>query len=163
MKTTRLLSLLLPGVIACSSGGDSVTDAPSTVHVVGDVEYSAETAIMESFPVQLATTVTLRNTSNADLELLFGDSCVVRLRAYGNAERSGEPAWDQSRSMGCVAMIFEDTIPAGDTVQYRARSDGYEILGDSLPDGRYWLSAVLDPAGERVEVPAGVVDLGVPR
>lgn len=159
--TTRFLPLL--ALLACSSTEDAVTDAPASSRNVGGIEYSAETLVMESFPVQLATIVTARNTTVADVELQFGDPCVVRLRAYTSEARSGEPAWDQDRIMGCIAVIFADTIPAGDTAQYRARSDGYEILGDSLPDGRYWLSAVLDPEGERIELPAGVVDLGVPR
>jgi hypothetical protein len=150
--------------VACAGGGDSPTDAPSQSRIVGGIEYSAETLVMESFPVQLQTIVTARNTSDDDAVLHFPYPCVVAVHAYADSTRTGAPAWSQERFMGCIAVIFDDTIAAGDTAQYMApRTDGYELLGDSLPDGRYWLMASLNPSGQRVELPAGVVDLAVPR
>ena len=161
--TKRLLPILL--LAACTSAEDSPTDTPPAAsQQVGDVQYSAETLVMESFPVQLRTIVTARNTSDEAIEMNFPYPCVVHVRAYADSARTGEPAWSQERFMGCIAVIFDDTIAAGDTAQYTAPgTDGYEVLGDSLPDGRYWLSAVLNPGGERLELPAGVVDLAIPR
>ena len=163
MRFTALLPLL--ALAACAAPGDSPTDAPpADTRNVGGLEYSAETLVMESFPVQLQTVVTVRNPSDEDVELRFPDPCVAMLHAYADSTRSGEPVWSQERFIGCIAMIFDDTIAAGDTAQYRApRTDGYEVLGDSLPDGRYWLSATLNPDGQRIELPAGVVDLAIPR
>ena len=162
----HIAALPLLALLACSSAEDSPTDTPSAVDSrnVGGIDYSAETLVMESFPVQLRTIVTARNTTDAAVELGFGDPCVAHLRAYADSSRSGEPVWDQQRLMACVTVVFGDTIAAGDTAQYTApHADGYDILGDSLPDGRYWLTATLRPNGQALEVPAGVVDLGIPR
>ena len=163
MKTSRLPCTLLL-LAACTNGEDTVTDAPSSAHNLGGVEYSAETLVMESFPVQLRTIVTARNATGDDAFLHFGSPCVTHLRVYDNAARSGAPVYDQAREYGCIAVIFDDTVAAGDTAQYSApNTNGYEVLGDSLPDGRYWLSASLNPSGQRIEIPAGAVDLAIPR
>ena len=161
----RHLALLTSAIfVACSGAGDSPTDTPAQSRNVGGIEYSAETLVMESFPVQLQTIVTARNPSDANVVLNFPYPCVVALHAYTDSTRSGVPAWSQERFIGCVAVVFDDTIAARDTAQYAApRTDGHEVLGDSLPDGRYWLMATLNPGGQRIELPAGVVDLAIPR
>lgn len=161
--TRHLIPILL--LAACTSAEDSPTDTPpASSRSVGGIEYSAETLVMESFPVQLRTIVTARNTTDDAVLLGFPDPCVVHVRVYTDSARTGDPAWAQERFLACITVVFEDTIAAGDTAQYAAPgTNGYEVLGDSLPDGRYWLSAVLTPNGERVEVPAGVADLAIPR
>ena len=162
MKTSRLSCALLL-LAACTNGEDTVTDAPSSAHNLGGVEYSAETLVMESFPVQLRTIVTARNATGDDVFLHFGSPCVTHLRVYDNAARSGTPVYDQAREYGCIAVIFEDTIAPGDTAQYVApHTDARQILGDSLPDGHYWFTATLHPASE-LELPAGDAELGIPR
>jgi hypothetical protein len=119
---------------------------------------------MESFPVQLQAILTARNTADTANVLNFPYPCVAQLHVHRDSARSGEPAWTQERFMGCIASIFDDTIAAGDTAQYAApRTNAAEILGDSLPDGRYWLSIMVRPRGEPIVVPAGSADLGVPR
>ena len=42
-------------------------------------------------------------------------------------------------------------------------TDAAIILGNNLPNGTYWLTAVLRPYGSAIEVPAGRVDLAVQR
>ena len=157
-----MVALLALG--ACSNGEDVVSDTPATATQPGVVSYSGETLVMESFPVQLRTIVTAHNGTSSDVVLHFPNPCVAALRAYADSTRTGEPVWDQQRFIGCIAMIFDDTIAAGDTAQYTApHADARDILGDSLPDGRYWLSATLRPEGVAVEVDAGWADLGIPR
>ena len=148
---------------ACSNGGDPVADTPSDSRSVGGIVYTAQTAIAESFPVQLYVTVTATNPSGNAVELGFPDGCIVTLRAYDNAELTGEPAWDQARAVVCTHAIEERTVPGGGALELRGASDARDVLGDSLPDGRYYLTAVLRPNGETVEVPAGSADLAVPR
>ena len=159
----RLIPILL--VAACTSAEDGPTDSPpATSRQVGGVEYSADTRVMESFPVQLGMSVTARNTSGAAVTLEFPDPCVPRLEAYRDSARSGEPAWSQERAIGCAAVIHVVEIGAGRTHELGAPTvSAYDVLGDSLPDGRYWLSAVLMPNGQRLELPAGAADLAVPR
>lgn len=159
----RSSTLLLVLLAACSGGNDSVTDAPADSRSVDGIVYSAQTAIAESFPVQLYVTVTATNTSGNARELVFPDGCIVTLRAYDNEARTGEPAWDQAHLLGCTMALEERTVPGGGALELRGASDARDILGDSLPDGRYWLAAYIRPDGGAVEVPAGSADLAVPR
>lgn len=155
---------LLLALVACSGGGQTdPTGLPADARLVGGVEYSAESFVLESFPVQLHTIVTATNTSDATLDIWFPDGCVVLLRAGQQGAAGVEPAWDQRRDAVCGLAIVERTLAPGDTAQFGNRLDARRILGDSLPDGRYRLTAVIRPANEQVELAAGVVDLAVPR
>ena len=163
------LARALPGVLACAigacnGGGDSdPISPPSSAAVVRDgVEFTADTRVMESFPVQLATTVTMRNTSSAPVTLELGSGCPVHLRAYRTEARTGL-VWDQGRERVCTMQIQVVDLAPGASARRDTRTDAYEILGDSLPDGRYWLSAYVQVLPEGLTVPAGSVDLAVPR
>lgn len=158
--TAALAALALLG---CSTADDGVTDVPSAIRIAGDVEFSADTHVMESFPVQLSTDVTARNEGATTADIVFPDGCVVMLRAYDNAMRAGAPVWDQSRDAACTMAIVEARIPDGDSETFRGGVSAADILGDSLPDGRYYLSAVLRPNRTSIEVAAGAADLAVPR
>jgi hypothetical protein len=121
--------------------------------------YRAETAVLESFPVQLATTVKVQNTTRQPITLTFPDGCPVLLRAYRTSDRVGAPAWDQARETICTMAIQEFEIKAGDTLELHRRASAAEILGDSLPNGRYWLTAVVRRMGGPIELAAGEVEL----
>lgn len=123
------------------------------------MRYRAETQILESHPVQLHTTATVTNTTNAQREVEFPDGCTVLIRAYPDAERAGEPAWDQQRAVACTMAIQIVRFEPGESREYRASATATEILGDSLPEGRYHFAALLRPDGQRVEVPAGEAEL----
>lgn len=156
----RLLPLLV--LLGCTSGADDdLTGTPDRNRTVGDIEFSAETLVMESFPVQLRTVVTARNASPNPVRITFPDGCIVILRAWRGAARSGDPAWEQ-QAVCTMALVPVDFAP-GETKTFTNETDAREILGDSLPDGRYLLSAFMRPDGERIDVPAGAADLGVPR
>lgn len=127
--------------------------------IEGDLQYHADTAIMESFPVQLAATVTAENIGSRPAALEFPDGCAVLLRAYRTPERTGTPAWDQERETFCTMAIQRFTINPGESRQFTVRTDARQILGDSLPNGRYFLTAVLRKAGWTLELHAGEADL----
>src|SRR5690606_18542008 len=125
----------------------------------GHLRYSASTAIMESFPVQLATTVTVENIGSKPAVLEFSDGCPVLLRAYDSPEREGAPAWDQANLTVCTLAIQTITIEPRESREFKVRTDAREILGDSLPNGRYYLTAVLRKTGWPLELDAGEADL----
>jgi hypothetical protein len=148
---------------ACTSSGDPQEPGESVFLVrAGDVEYSAETLVMESFPVQLRTTVTATNRGGRSVDITFPDGCVVLLRAYADEART-TLAWDQADHVYCTMALVEWHLAPGASRQATVRTDAAAILGDTLPDGEYWLAAVLRPDGRTVEVPAGSVNLAVPR
>lgn len=125
----------------------------------GDLQYVAETAIMESFPVQLATSVTVANVGSRPAALEFPDGCPVLIRAYRTPDRTGTPAWDQAHETFCTMAIQHFTINPGESRKFTARTDARQILGDSLPNGRYFLTAMLRKTGWTLELPAGEVEL----
>ncbi len=115
---------------------------------------------MESFPVQLHAMVSVRNVTDAATTATFPDGCLILLRAYRDASRTGKPAWDEARSRVCTMAIESFTLAPHDSTVISGRTIGAaEILGDSLPPGRYYFTALVRPGGQAVELVAGVADL----
>lgn len=159
---TRLALLGFVALSAACQSRESPTqpDDVASLRSVGGVEYSADTRVMESFPVQLATEVTMTNRSNAAVRVTFPDGCVVTLRAYdGDRE-----VWDQRILILCAqAQVPVDLAPGASTT-FTTHTDAAQILSSGgLPDGRYRLVAVLRPDGQEVRLDAGTVDLAIPR
>src|SRR5688500_2974948 len=88
-------------VAACATGVDPEGPPASAAVLQGDVEYRATTAILESFPVQLHTSVEMRNRSASRVELQLGSGCPVLLRVYKDEART-VLAWDQGRNLACT-------------------------------------------------------------
>jgi hypothetical protein len=154
------LLALLPGCASHPESDDEpLRPGPAGVRTVDGIQYQGELLVMESFPVQLSATVTVTNASGAPRTLEFPDGCVVLLRAYQGADR----VWDQTRSVGCTQAIVSVPLTAGKSRTFRGRTDGYEVLGDSLPDGLYRMTAYLRPDGNVVELELGETDLAIPR
>jgi hypothetical protein len=165
--TLALLGLAITaGCAAGCNGNSDVADAPtgpSAPVTRGGVEYSADTRVMESFPVQLDTRVTMRNPSSQATRVQLGSGCPVLIRAYRNEART-QLAWDQSIGMVCTQQIqVVDLAPGASAERAAPRVNARDILGDSLPDGRYYLSAFVQVVGSPLTLPAGSADLGIPR
>lgn len=115
--------------------------------------------VAESFPVQIGLTVELENESATRRSVLFPDGCVVLMRAYDGGT---EPVWDMGDLVACTLVLVEVDLAPGETREFEAGLvSAATILGDSLPDGEYRITAYLRP-GQIVEVEAGVVELAVP-
>lgn len=156
--------LAFAAAAGCASrGGDDgepLRPGPAGADTVDGIEYRGELFVMESFPVQLAATVTVTNEASEARSLEFPDGCVVLLRAY----RGSDLAWDQSRTVACTLAIETVTFEPGQSREFRApHASAYDVLGDSLPDGVYRFTAYLRPDGRTVEVPLGETDLAIPR
>lgn len=147
--------------MACTAGSEFTSpEGPSTYRTAAGVAYRAETAVLESFPVQLRPAVTIRNDGDAERTVRFPDGCIALLRVYRDASRTGNPAWDQARTVGCFQAVQEFTVAPGDsTIIGRGTIGAAEILGDSLPAGRYYFTVVLRPDWQTLELDAGEADL----
>jgi hypothetical protein len=152
------VAVLLP---ACG-GGDPADpdDGASAVVTQDDVRYTASTEVMESFPVQLRTTVTVANIGSTSVELTFPDGCIV-LMAAGRAG-SDEHVWEQARM--CTTALVHVRLAPGEEREFNTGTvSARDVLGSQLPDGPYDIRAVLRPLSGIVVVPAGRVELAAPR
>ncbi|HEX7118039.1 MAG TPA: BsuPI-related putative proteinase inhibitor [Longimicrobiales bacterium] len=156
-----VLAILAAQLGACTASGDFTgPDSLRANRTVSGITYRADTRVMESFPVRLGPTVSVRNDSGTPRTIRFPDGCVVLLRVYTEPERTGQPAWDQARTVGCFQAIQEVDLAPGDTATLAGGTIGAaEILGDSLPAGRYYFTVVLRPDGQVLELAAGAADL----
>lgn len=123
---------------------------------------------------------TIHNTSDQWLRLQWGTgNCSFRLQAYRRAEPVGRPVWDswlwrlqrnrplQSNSpysIGCEDVLAQRPLAPGDSLRpedFQWEGTVSDILGDSLPSGRYHFRAVLlELNWDTVSVRAGTLQLG---
>ena len=155
--TTGGMLLATATLAACEA---SVSGLDLRDHLVGGVTYRVTNfAIAESFPVQIGVTVEIENKSTTSQSVTFPDGCVVLMRAYlsGNSD----PAWDMSGAVFCtLALVQVDLAPDESKEFQTGLVSAQTILGDSLSNGEYRITAYLRP-GQMVELDAGMADLAV--
>ncbi len=142
--------------VAPGGGGDPVP-GPAGFEATGDL------AIMESFPVQLAGSMTFENVS-AETRTLRTGTCWPLLRAYRPGE--DEPVWDQSEEGACnLFAVREDEVAPDGEVRFESPVvSAADILDDELPDGAYEMTIYFHPLeSDEIEIGLGEVDLAVPR
>jgi hypothetical protein len=141
------------------------------------IEWTAESRVEGIGPRMLHTVVTLRNTGTRTIALNHG-ACNVLVRLHRTADRSGTPAWrselrqypgDPPSGYACSLILLSSQLPPGDTLRFAESFPMYEVMGDSLRAGRYYVSAVVALGTGNVSgsgatsatrtLPAGAVDL----
>lgn len=149
--------------------------------VTGDrsaLRFQGETRLEGVAPTHLITEVRITNTGARRVELGFG-GCALQVRAYRTPERTGTPAWRSELrtdprnprvGYGCPGSLGIFLVHPGASRTFSGiggRVPVYEILADSLPEGRYYLAAeleVIDSSrrehrADTLRLPAGDVDL----
>jgi hypothetical protein len=154
----RVCTLLASATIAACQSSVKGPDFPD--RLVDGITYRVTAfVIAESFPVQLGITVELENESTEPKSVTFPDGCVVLIRAY---DEGTEPVWDMGGTVACTLVLVEVNLAAGERQTFdTGLLSAATILGDSLPDGEYRITAYLRP-GQIVELEAGVADLAAP-
>ncbi len=151
-------TLLVTVTFAACAVSPSELDLPE--QLVGGITYRVTGfVIAESFPVQLGITVELENESTTPQSVTFPNGCVVLMRAYDSGT---EPAWDLGQAVGCTLALVEVDLVPGEREEFdTGLVSAATILGDSLSNGEYRITAYLRP-GQIVELDAGMADLAVP-
>jgi hypothetical protein len=125
------------------------------IDVTGRVAASAAIRFDEEEGL-LRAVVTVTNVENGGIRIYIG-GCPVQLQAFDREEAEGTPAWDSFQSS-------DRSCPVRETFRYLDPREDYwialeltpaSVLGDSLPDGRYYFNAVVRPNGIRMDLPAG--------
>ena len=158
------LGLTALGVLLAAVTVAACEESPSGLgpseQVIDGITYRVTSlTIAESFPVQLSITVELENESAIPRSVTFTDGCVVLMRAYDSGT---EPVWDMGPTVACTLALVEVDLAPGENEQFQTGLvSAATILGDSLPDGEYRITAYLRP-GLIVELEAGMAELAVP-
>jgi hypothetical protein len=114
----------------------------------------------------------VRNRSAQARGVQYG-SCAMWMLLHREPNRSGRPAWNSGEQLVrfgrgwtrpvCTAILLGDSVRPGQTYsdrRWRTAVRADEILGDSLPTGRYYVTAVLILRGaDTVRIPVGAVEL----
>ncbi|HEV2148806.1 MAG TPA: hypothetical protein VGR37_15485 [Longimicrobiaceae bacterium] len=109
-------------------------------------------------PQTVHVALTVSNPSRERIETGIR-GCTVLLRAYRTPARTGEPAWDESRGIGCAQAPMRLALGPGESRTFGRQADVWRILGESLPPGRYALAVLFRLADRTLEIPAGEVEL----
>jgi hypothetical protein len=162
-----MLAVVTALAVGCRQGepqpAASPADTPQAEGIDPAIRFSADTRVLESFPVQLHTTLEVRNAGGPDyVRLEFASDCVVLLRVY-DSEARDVPVWDQADSARCSESSHVLMLGGGYAEEFTTTADARQILGTSLPPGRYWLSAYVRVNDRVVEVPAGSAELDAGR
>lgn len=144
MKRT-LTGLVLFALCACSSRESGRTEQlvhGPWVETAWGYSLRGWMRLLPGPPDTLRLGSTVANRSNRTVSVLW-IGCPFEIRAYRTADRSGVPAWDTERFASACTNRSKRPLAPGDT----APTGGFfktipmpHILGDSLPEGRYYFS-----------------------
>jgi hypothetical protein len=148
---------------------DRNTEAP--VFDYSLLNFSASSEVTGEAPRYLSTRVVVRNPTTKNLEVDYG-ACSVNLRLFPNASRSGSPAWKSefrkppgsNIGYSCILPLYISVVAPGDSLVFPMSVPMYEVLGDSLASGHYYVSAELSLEGKGTSgvtrtLAAGEVDI----
>lgn len=140
------------------------------------VVYWAETIFLTDDPVRIQTIVGATNRRNRPVEVQVV-SCPVFVRLYGAPARTGLPAWDEEpayarwkgesgrrddrRGSDCERGGKSVVIAPGKSTWLTVSVVEPAGMGDTIPPGRYYFTAVVPVGGRRLELISGESALGV--
>ncbi len=127
--------------------------------VVDGIAYRVDTQVVETDPVTIQADLELENVTRERVEVTFPDACVILLRGYRDEERTPPPDWDQARVIACAQVLVQHVLEPGQIERHQTRVRAHEVLGDSLPAGRYHLTVFLRPDTRTIEIAAGAADM----
>lgn len=161
---------LVIGIAACASVSSMSNEAPPRT-----VSASAQTAVTVRDTVQqFSTSVKLTNDGRKPVHLEYG-ACAVRVLAFRDEARAGVPVWNSdyrapyhsSSPLGywCTMELISTELQPGKSLDFRFGGPLIDLVGDSLPNGRYYLAADLMLPNDRrfLRIPAGSVDVALAR
>jgi len=183
-----LSSLIVAVGVGCLAGGRRLgttkagvaADSALVSHRNADLLASATTVLIGQDTSQsLRITATLKNVGARPAYIEYGQ-CQLHILAYAAPDRSGSPKWatNVSRPLPysrnatylpvCLTYLRATTIQPGDVLapeEFSLSEPLIEMLGDALPDGRYYFSVDIELSNRPPirGIPAGSLDLALPR
>jgi hypothetical protein len=127
------------------------------------VTYHARTELASTSPLMVRTRVSAALTHAGGALLRYSADCPATLLAYRDrrrrdaAPRSGEPDWKSPRR--CGPALQEMSLDRGESRTFEVRATAGDILGSSLPTGRYYFAVAVQTDQQRVFLSAGEANL----
>jgi hypothetical protein len=130
------------------------------------LEFKGSSAVAGVAPRYLNTSVVVRNPTAKPFAVDYG-ACAVNVRLFKNADRTGNPVWRSElrrypgspSTYGCILPLYISTLPPGDSLVFPMNVPMYEVIGDSLPAGHYFVSAEITLIGQRKSDGSSAPDL----
>jgi hypothetical protein len=106
----------------------------------------------------LTAVITIVNRGARTVQFELG-ACALDLHAYRSATRTGPPVFRSEHRQppgphavyACPLILYDLQLAPGESISPSSlRIPLYEILGDSLPEGRYFFTAELELTDDRV-------------
>lgn len=154
--------------ISCSADTGPMDPVLRQEVVVDGVRYSAQASVESAEPFRVLATISATNVSRTSRLIEYGH-CAARLLAYKDTARSGSPVWDQRRVVAnpdtgnafvCLLYLRRVQLAPNQTFEpdeFKTVAEGRDILGDSLPEGRYYLTVLLEVNWDTLKIAAGDV------
>jgi hypothetical protein len=133
--------------------------------------FSGDTELEGMAPQELVSSVAVTNRGRRTVRLEYG-ACSMHLQLFDSPERAGNPVWDSTRRpnpdpetghyWACPMYLRVTELAPGRSHtpgEFTMRIPVPQILGDSIPDGRYYVTARVSLNGFTRSAPAGEVDL----
>jgi hypothetical protein len=127
--------------------------------VVGVMTFRPRTVVSRTAPRTVEVTLTGTLTHAGGAVERFSADCPVVLHAYRSrarrdaAPRAGRPDW--SSRLRCGPEMIEFSLDRGDARTFRVRAAARDVLGDSLPPGRYHFAVAVHHEQQRALLAAG--------
>lgn len=152
-RLLRVVYLALAGVLlqACGHGSEPF-QVGLWVQTPSGVSVRAFLKVGVGHPDTLTFGASLANRGSEPAH--FGPGCGYIVRAYSRADRAGRPAWSSPTDISCPAQAFWRTLLPGDSVptsHFCFVFTSAQVLGDSLPEGRYYFTLRPPASFERLE------------
>ena len=123
---------------------------------IAPLSYEARAEVTGTPPDSIAVTVAITNTSTESARALVSQYCRVLFEWRAGSDSTARPRWD-GQQRGCLARGRDVSLGPGQTEVLRTTASVRDVLGDSLPDGRYIVTAIFEVDGATVTRLAGAV------
>jgi hypothetical protein len=137
------------------------------------LRYQTATTVEGAAPRTVVTRIVATNPTDRWIDLNSG-ACFLHVSAFRDAARTGRPVWrSDAKPVACISILLGYRVEPGGTLGPNGFTRSFavtDILGDSLPAGRYWFKARLEfvydaPQGGLydlgIEIPAGSAELAL--
>ena len=122
------------------------------------LSYEARAEVTKPASDSIRVTVVIANTGADSARTLVSQHCPVLFQLRAASDSTRRPRWDGGKRE-CPAGGREVELGPGQMEVLRTTASIQELLGDSLPDGRYVVAAIVGVHGDTMARHAGEVVL----